>query len=256
MGLEVLGVVAGWDGLPGCGVVGERGCPGGGGERFRPEPRSAPSPLTAHSWQVTRPRRSRPRPCPRGHCLVQAAGPPAVTTAEPAPTPLDPLFMPWPQPSFHSRESRPCCRSHGGLSQLSGRPCRRPCCCSWAAGPPWHRAPLPSGPAWPVTLAPPHHHEGGLYVPTWPDTDVDGQRARVTCATSEQRSWDVCSRLSLPSRERRALAGRRLTRQAGGSVETSSRGTGDVGGRRAAAMHPQPHHHGKSDVVCEALASW
>lgn len=31
------------------------------------------------------------------------------------------------------------------------------------------------------------------------------------------------------------------------------RGTGDVGGRRGAAVRPWPHHHGKTDVVCKAL---
>lgn len=31
------------------------------------------------------------------------------------------------------------------------------------------------------------------------------------------------------------------------------RGTGDMGERRGAALRPQPHHHGNTDVVCKAL---
>lgn len=71
------------------------------------------------------------------------------------------------------------------------------------AVPPWQTAPSPHVRLGCVTSAPaPRHSAGGLCVPTWPNTNADGQWARAMCVTSKQKSWDVCSAvLSLPSRE-------------------------------------------------------
>lgn len=151
MGLEVPAVVAGWDGT----TVAHRDVAWSAKEEAsRRWGREGQTWAPPHSLSTAGrlPGLIDPTcaPCPRGHHLVQAAGPPTVTMAEPAPDCLRPvphavataiflqlrasssLRVPrWPSPAFGTSVPE-------AVLVLTG-----------PAVPPWQRAPLPSCLAWP-----------------------------------------------------------------------------------------------------------